>query len=222
MKKFIHGKKFLVLATVSYALCAFSGTAFAQEETISQAEQYHQEITEKDGYIQQIYATHAETLNNIFIDVTEDLLPEEKKEETEKPVETAVESVTTESNKYIINFSQSEIDLLAKVVYAESNGQPFEGQVAVAATVINRIYSPKFPNTLTQVVYAPNQFSVVRNGAINRTPNATAFQAVEAAMRGQDPSNGALYFWNPKTASNSRYFNSLTKTAQIGSHAFAK
>lgn len=200
-------------------VCAFSGTALAQESNGSQAEQYAQQSLNKDGYIQQIYADHAETLSNILDEATEKLQPE-KTPQQEVAAETT-ETVASETPQYIINFSQSEIDLLAKVVYAESKGQPFEGQVAVAATVINRIYSPKFPNTLTQVVYAPNQFSVVRNGAINRTPNATAYQAVEAAMRGQDPSNGALYFWNPKV-SNSKYFNSLTKTAQIGSHAFAK
>lgn len=218
-------KKYILVATISCLLGVCSGVALAEETTPSLAEKYIQQEAEKETFLDKAYNTHAETLTNILITAADDFL--EKNETAPTPAEPAVAEseepakTETEAPAYIINLSQSEIDLLAKVVYAESGSQPFEGQVAVAATVINRVYSPKFPNTLTQVIYAPNQFGVVRNGAINRTPSATAYEAVEAAMRGQDPSNGGLYFWNPRTT-KSKYFNTLTRTAEIGSHAFAK
>lgn len=225
MQTINKNKKYILIATISCLLGVCSGVALAEETTPSLAEKYIQQEEEKETFLDKAYNTHAETLTNILITAADDL--REKNETKPAPTEpTVAESdepakAEAEAPTYIINLSQSEIDLLAKVVYAESGSQPFEGQVAVAATVINRVYSPKFPNTLTQVIYAPNQFGVVRNGAINRTPSATAYEAVEAAMRGQDPSNGGLYFWNPRTT-KSKYFNSLTKTAEIGSHAFAK
>ena len=230
MQTINKNKKYILMATISCFLGVCSGVALAEETSPSLAEKFIQQEAEKETFLEKAYNTHAETLTNILITATDDLQEKadnqtpninnepaagdsaEKQDPQEKPVETPA---------YIINLSQSEIDLLAKVVYAESGSQPFEGQVAVAATVINRVYSPKFPNTLTKVIYAPNQFGVVKNGAINRTPSATAYEAVEAAMRGQDPSNGGLYFWNPRTT-KSKYFNTLTKTAEIGSHAFAK
>lgn len=216
-------KKYILVTTISCLLGVCSGVALAEETTPSLAEKYIQQEAEKETFLDKAYNTHAETLTNILMTAADDL---REKNETapipaEPPITESEEPAKAETPTYIINLSQSEIDLLAKVVYAESGSQPFEGQVAVAATVINRVYSPKFPNTLTQVIYAPNQFGVVRNGAINRTPSATAYEAVEAAMRGQDPSNGGLYFWNPRTT-KSKYFNTLTKTAEIGSHAFAK
>lgn len=215
-----------MVLSISCFLGVCSGIALADDNNLSLAEQYIEQNLEKETFLEKVYNSHAETLTNIIEVATDDLRTQESAPAEPTQSATAVKAEQTSEKEtaapqYIINFSQSEIDLLARVVYAESGSQPFEGQVAVAATVINRIYSSQFPNTLTQVVYAPNQFGVVRNGAINRTPSDTAYQAVEAAMRGQDPSNGGLYFWNPKTT-KSKYFNSLTKTAQIGSHAFAK
>ncbi len=226
MKTINKNKKYIFILTISCLLGVCSSVALAEETNPSLAEQYIQQESEKETFLDKAYNTHAETITNILVNATDDLREKESNPPTEStpPVtetETESQPQETETPKYIINLSQSEIDLLAKVVYAESGNQPFEGQVAVAATVINRVYSPKFPNTLTQVLYAPNQFTVVRTNAINRTPSDTAYEAVEAAMRGQDPSNGGLYFWNPRVT-KSKYFSSLTKTAEIGSHAFAK
>lgn len=227
MQTINKNKKYILVATISCLLGVCSGVALAEETTPSLAEKYIQQEAEKETFLDKAYNTHAETLTNILATAADDLQEKNENESQPTPAEPPVTESEepakpeTEAPTYIINLSQSEIDLLAKVVYAESGSQPFEGQVAVAATVINRVYSPKFPNTLTKVIYAPNQFGVVRNGAINRTPSATAYEAVEAAMRGQDPSNGGLYFWNPKTT-KSKYFNTLTRTAEIGSHAFAK
>ena len=216
LNQYTRKQKYFIFATISCLLCVFPNIALAQESQtsqLSQAEKYIQKNIETENYLQQLYAPHAETLSNILEDATNDLLPKE---------EVLIEEPKEETPKYIIDFTQEEIDLLAKVVYAEAGNQPFEGQVAVAATIINRVQSSRFPNTLKEVIYAKNQFSVVKNGVINKSPNTTSYQAVIAAMQGQDPSNEALYFWNPKIAKNNRYFNSLTKTAEIGNHAFAK
>lgn len=114
---------------------------------------------------------------------------------------------------------QSERDLLARLVSAESKGEPYEGMVAVAAVILNRIKDPKFPNTLQGVVYETDAFEPVSNGTIYNPPEEAALRAAQDAMNGWDPTNGALYFWNPATAS-SPWIWSRTITLTIGRHVF--
>ena len=95
------------------------------------------------------------------------------------------------------SFSESDLDLLARVVRAEAEGEPYDGQVAVAAVILNRVNHPEFPNTIPAVVYEPLAFSVVANGQVNKPANDSAVQAAHAALNGLDPSGGALYFYNP-------------------------
>ncbi len=111
--------------------------------------------------------------------------------------------------------------LLAQLIYAESRGEIFEGQVAVGAVVLNRVKDPRFPNTIRDVIYEPWQFEPVLNGQINLTPDAVAIQAADAALSGADPTGGALYFFNPSKADGS-FFNTLTYLCTIGNHAFYK
>jgi N-acetylmuramoyl-L-alanine amidase len=120
------------------------------------------------------------------------------------------------------SFSRSELMLLARLIYGESRGEPYQGQVAVGAVVLNRVKSPLFPNTISQVIYQKNEFSVVLDGQINLTPNTTSINAAEDALNGWDPSNGALFYWNPVKAPNNRFLNSKTIIARIGNHVFAK
>ena len=98
--------------------------------------------------------------------------------------------------------NSNDLNLLSRVVYAEARGEPYEGQVAVAAVTLNRVKSSSFPNTLAGVVYQSGAYDAVSDGQINLTPNATAKKAAQDAMNGWDPSYGALYYFNPATATS--------------------
>ena len=117
-------------------------------------------------------------------------------------------------------YSSADINLLAKLIYAEARGEPYQGQVAVGAVVLNRIKSSSFPNTMSGVIYQKYAFTCVSDGQINLTPNATAKKAANDALNGWDPSYGALYYYNPKIATSSWIFSRKT-TVVIGQHVFA-
>lgn len=110
--------------------------------------------------------------------------------------------------------------LLAKLVYAEARGETYKGQVAVAAVVLNRVRSASFPNTISGVIYQTNAFTCVNNGSINNTPDSSCIRAARDAMNGWDPTGGCLYYYNPKTASDSWIRTRTVKTV-IGNHSFA-
>ena len=118
---------------------------------------------------------------------------------------------------------QSNIDedlyLLASAIHGEARGEPYEGQVAVGAVILNRVSSEDFPNSIAEVVYQRGAFDAVRDGQITLTPNDTAFRAAQDALNGWDPTNGALYYWNPATAT-SRWIWSVPITTSIGRHVF--
>ena len=111
--------------------------------------------------------------------------------------------------------------LLARLVYGEARGEPYKGQVAVAAVVLNRVKSSKFPNSISGVIYQSGAFSVVNDGQINLSPDETAIKAARDAMNGWDPTNGCLYYYNPSTAT-SKWIWSRTVMLSIGKHNFAK
>ena len=115
--------------------------------------------------------------------------------------------------------SNSDLNLLARLVYGEARGEEYIGQVAVAAVVLNRVKSSKFPNTVAGVIYQKGAFDVVSDGQINLSPNQTAKNAARDALNGWDPSNGALYYFNPNTATSS-WIWSRKITLKIGSHYF--
>ncbi|MBQ8374288.1 MAG: spore cortex-lytic enzyme [Clostridia bacterium] len=117
-------------------------------------------------------------------------------------------------------YSESDVYLLARTIYAEGRGEPYTGQVAIGAVVMNRIRSSSFPNTVAGVVYQKNAFTAVSDGQINLTPNDTAIKAARDAMNGWDPSGGALYYYNPAVATSSWIFDRQTITV-IGKHVFA-
>lgn len=115
--------------------------------------------------------------------------------------------------------SSSDLNLLARVVYGEARGEPYTGQVAVAAVVLNRVKSASFPNTIAGVIYQSGAFDCVADGQINLTPNATARNAAQDALNGWDPTYGCLYYYNPKTATN-KWMLSRPVKLSIGNHAF--
>ena len=117
--------------------------------------------------------------------------------------------------------NSSNLNLLARLVYGEARGEPYTGQVAVAAVVLNRVKSSKFPNTVAGVIYQAGAFDVVSDGQINMTPNSTAIKAAQDAMNGWDPSYGAIYYFNPSTATN-KWIWSRPMTVTFGIHRFCK
>lgn len=122
-------------------------------------------------------------------------------------------------------YSQRDIELLAKLVHAESRGEPYIGKVAVAATVLNRLKDPKFPNTIPAIIYQVEgghyQYSPVKNGQINLVPDETARKAVYDAMSGADPTGGATTFYNP-SKTNDSWVRSRPYITTIGNHIFSK
>ena len=118
------------------------------------------------------------------------------------------------------NFSSSDISLLARIISAEARGEPYVGQVAVGAVILNRIEHPSFPNTLAGVIYQPGAFSCLNDGGINAEVAESAYRAARDAINGQDPSGGAIYYYNPAKSTNQWIFSREVITT-IGSHRFA-
>lgn len=122
-----------------------------------------------------------------------------------------------------LNFNSvtsSDLYLLAKCVHAEARGEPYVGQVAVAAVILNRVKDAAFPNTISGVIYQPWAFTAVNDGQINLEPNSTAYQAAQDALNGWDPTYGCLYYYNPVTATSKWIFSRQT-VVTIGKHVFA-
>jgi N-acetylmuramoyl-L-alanine amidase len=129
-------------------------------------------------------------------------------------------SEATSPSRGFTTFSNQDIYDLARLVYGEARGEPYVGQVAVAAVAINRLESNKFANTLRGVIYEPLAFTAVSDAQFYLEPNASALQAAKDAIKGWDPTGGALYYWNPKTAT-SKWVWSRSIITQIGQHVFA-
>lgn len=138
------------------------------------------------------------------------------------PKTLAAMGITNSSNSTSSSASNSnDVNLLARLIYAESRGEPYTGQVAVGAVVLNRVKNSNFPNTIAGVIYQSGAFSVVNDGQINLSPNETAKKAAQDAINGWDPSYGAIYYFNPNTAT-SAWIWSRPLTVQIGNHRFCK
>ena len=135
--------------------------------------------------------------------------PQQQKQTPSKP--TAVNTPN--------GFSQNDIQLMANAVYGEARGEPYEGQVAVAAVILNRIDSSAFPNTASGVIFEPGAFTAVADGQIWLTPNEQAKEAVLDAINGWDPSSSAIYYFNPVTAT-SKWIWSRPQIKKIGKHIF--
>lgn len=121
------------------------------------------------------------------------------------------------------NSSASDLQLMARAINGEARGEPYEGQVAVGAVILNRVRSSKFPNTIAGVIYQSGAFTAVSDGQINVPikEGSTVLKAAQDAMNGWDPTGGALYYFNPNTATNKWIWSRpLIKT--IGKHRFCK
>lgn len=132
-----------------------------------------------------------------------------------------VEVFNRESQKLYI--TGEDIDLMAKLVSAESIGEPYTGKIAVASVVLNRTIDPHFPNTIREVIFQKNAFSCVKDGKINANANQDCYNAVYDAIKGADPTNDALFFYNP-TIATCNWMKETPKINQttIGHHTFFK
>ena len=117
-------------------------------------------------------------------------------------------------------YTSSDLYLLAKTIYAEGRGEPYAGQVAIGAVILNRVRSSAFPNSVSGVVYQKGAFTAVSDGQINLSPDSMAMSAAQDAVNGWDPTGGAIYYYNPAVATSSWIFSRKTVTV-IGKHVFA-
>jgi len=119
-----------------------------------------------------------------------------------------------------VSANQSELNMLAHVIYGEARGESYVGQVAVGAVVMNRLRSSQFPNTIAGVIFEPWAFTAINDGQYYLTPNADALKAAKEAVRGWDPTGNALFYYNPDTAT-SKWIRSRPVLKRIGNHLFA-
>ncbi len=130
-------------------------------------------------------------------------------------------SLSSSSSPKSTSSTGSDVYLLAQCIYSESRGEPYKGQVAVGAVVLNRVKSSSFPNSIAGVIYQRGAFSAVDDGQINLAPDDTAVKAAKDAMNGWDPTSGCLFYYNPSTAT-SAWIRSRPIVVRIGAHVFCK
>ena len=115
--------------------------------------------------------------------------------------------------------TEANINLLARIISAESRGEPYIGQVAVGAVILNRVEHPSFPDSLSGVIYQPGAFTAITDGQFNEPVSDSAYNAAKDAINGWDPSGGAIYYYNPARATSQWIFSRPIITV-IGSHRF--
>jgi N-acetylmuramoyl-L-alanine amidase len=116
---------------------------------------------------------------------------------------------------------RNSVELLARLIRAEAGAEPYSGQVAVGAVILNRIQSSRFPKTIAGVIFQPKAFESVSNGQINRGATISTRRAARAAIQGWDPSGGALFFFNPGKVRGRSYVWTRRIIQKIGKHVFA-
>ena len=136
-------------------------------------------------------------------------------------IENTKQDVAQEETQAVMRLSDEQLNLLSKLVAAEARGESYEGQVAVAAVVLNRVKDTRFPDSIEGVIYQKNAFSVVRDGYIDAQPTEESYKAAKEALYGSDPTNNAIYFWNPDISTCS-WINTLNPHLRIGNHVFAR
>lgn len=179
-----------------------------QADTKKQEDTQQQTDTKKEDTQQQSKQQPSET------EQTDNQTQVEKRTVEETPIEPTAVNVPN-------GFSQNDIQLMAQAVYGEARGEPYEGQVAVAAVILNRLQSPIFPDTVAGIIHEPLAFTAVADGQIYLTPDETSRRAVLDAINGWDPTGEAIYYFNPDTATSS-WIWSRPQIKQIGKHIFCE
>ena len=132
-----------------------------------------------------------------------------------------ISSSSSSSSGQTASPNEANIELLARVINGEARGEPYEGQVAVGAVVLNRVDHPSFPNSISGVVYQKGAFTAVDDGQINAAMYASSRRAARDALNGWDPTGGAIYYYNPRTATN-QWIRTREVICTIGEHVFCK
>ena len=132
----------------------------------------------------------------------------------------SVKALQNQGGSSSSNYTNSDLYMLAKCIYAEARGESYTGQVAVGAVILNRVASSSFPNPIAGVIYQKGAFTAVSDGQIKLEPDKTALNAASDAMNGWDPTYGCIYYYNPAVATSSWIFGRKTVTT-IGKHVFA-
>lgn len=144
-------------------------------------------------------------------------LNNDNKEKTTVPDATESQVLSRSLGRLV---SKEDVELLTRVIYGEARGEDFEGQVAVGAVVLNRLKDPRFPKTMRDIVYQAGAFTAVTDKQIHLDPDDQAYKAAEAALSGEDPTDGALYYYNPRIATD-RWIKSRPVIKRIGNHTFS-
>ncbi|MGC5327052.1 spore cortex-lytic enzyme [Brevibacillus sp. SYSU BS000544] len=138
-----------------------------------------------------------------------------------RPGATGTRTAPKKNVKHTVKIASNDLKIMANAVYGEARGEPYIGQVAIAAVILNRTHHPSFPKTPAGVIFEPRAFTAVADGQIWLTPNAKAKKAVQDAMKGWDPTGGAIYYFNPDTAT-SAWIWSRPQIKRIGNHIFCR
>jgi N-acetylmuramoyl-L-alanine amidase len=213
VKKLIFALTFL--ATLFLAEPVFAYTV-EKGDTMSEIAQQHglslEKLAEANPQIQNL------DLINVGQVIHTDIIKSFKQERMEKNNPTERKTQKSVSNK--LSISENDLDLLARIVRAEAQTEPFEGKVAVATVVLNRVESSKFPNSVKKVIYQRGQFQPVSNGQINKPADQESIKAVYAALSDmRNITQDSLFFYNPAIAT-SRWLDSRETTVVIGDHVF--
>ncbi|WP_425807914.1 cell wall hydrolase [Desulfitobacterium sp. Sab5] len=202
-----------------------------KKKQVSSQEQITQQKVQNDDPIKTYNIVMDERTEESTATVQQTTAPQaETQPTTEKPVQDKASesaSITSRGNNKLSDGKQNndaitknDLELLARLIYAEARGEDFEGQVAVGAVVLNRLKDAHFPKTIQDVVFQPGAFTAVVDKQIHLIPDEEAYRAAEAALSGKDPSGGALYYFNPKIATD-RWIKSRPVIKQIGNHTFS-
>lgn len=213
---FAYGEKSLNIINITHLFKQIQQIKFAQLESSTLQSQYKFDLSENtmDKKLVKITIPNLQdTKNKSIKDYSTLANNTQQTKEAEKE--------DTEKCQQVMNLSDEQINLLSKLVAAEARGESYEGQVAVAAVVLNRVQDSRFPDSIEGVIYQKNAFSVVRNGYIKAERTEESDKAVKDALYGNDPTNNAIYFWNPDI-STCNWINTLNPHLRIGNHVFAR
>lgn len=213
-------KKLISTLTIVASLL-FASPAFAH--TVKSGDTMTQIAREHQLSLQELSRLNPQIKNLDLIYVGQTVYTSKTEAITSSPeiVKTTSEK-KSDQPEIIVGYSKNEIDLLARLVRAEAEIEPYQGKVAVACVVLNRVESSSFPNTIKDVIYQKGQFQPVGNGEINKTADADSIKAVhEALNEKRNVASGSLFFYNPAIAT-SRWLDSRATTLVIGHHVFKK
>ena len=173
-----------------------------------------QDCDDKEETLKKDRIVEVQNIQQSFIKVNDIVVKNTDSEKQENKEEQEVK-------KEVVSLNDDQLYLLSKLVAAEARGESYQGQVAVAAVVLNRVQDSRFPDSIEDVIYQKNAFSVVKNGYIDIKPTEESYKAAKEALYGNDPTNDAIYFWNPDISTCS-WINTLNPHLRIGNHVFAR